>query len=320
VTTIVIITTVVIMAMVVMIIFLFFGLIWHFAPAEVSGDFECRTLYCGVPSASTSEARTKASSHQKSRPPRSYEWRAHVGHSSGLGSRVREAWSRRLFQAPPADIVKASFLRRQRGWHVAARCAIMEQLWPSFDTIAPSRLAAVDTHSAFLICYLGIRELVDVHGRLSVTTKVSAGNARWSSSRGKVSLFERRLAMSFKILMLIKALVCLAFAPLLLLLPSQLLTVYGMTFSSGAALTARAYGASLLGNLMLAWFARNAEESPVRRAIVLDLFVYDLVALLATVALLLSGTMNVLGWSIAVIYLFFTVGFGYFLLRRKKAA
>jgi hypothetical protein len=126
--------------------------------------------------------------------------------------------------------------------------------------------------------------------------------------------------MRFKILMVIKAVVCLAFGLLLLFLPSQLLSLYGLSFSSAAALTARLYAASLLGNLMLSWFARNAEESPVRRVIVLDLFVYDAVGLLVTVALLFSGALNLLGWSIAVIYLFFTVGFGYFLLRRKRVA
>jgi hypothetical protein len=126
--------------------------------------------------------------------------------------------------------------------------------------------------------------------------------------------------MGFKILMVIKAVVCLAFGVLLLLLPSQLLSLYGMSFSSAAAFTARAYGASMLGNLMLTWFARNAEESPVRRAIVLDLFVYDAVGLLATLALQFSGTFNLLGWSIVAIYLFFTVGFGYFLLRRERVA
>jgi len=126
--------------------------------------------------------------------------------------------------------------------------------------------------------------------------------------------------MGFKILMVIKAVVCLVFGLLLLFVPSQLLSLYGMSFSSAAAFTARAYGASLLGNLMLTWFARNAEESPVRRAIVLDLFVYDGVALLATLALQFSGAVNVLGWGTVVIYLFFTVGFGYFLLRRKRVA
>ena len=126
--------------------------------------------------------------------------------------------------------------------------------------------------------------------------------------------------MKFKTLMVIKAVVCLGFGPLLLFLPGPLLTLLGSSFGPGAALTAREYGAALIGNLMLTWFARNAEESVVRRAIILDLFVYDAIALVATLLIQLSGGLNLLGWGIVAVYLFFTVGFGYFLLPQKKAA
>jgi hypothetical protein len=50
-----------------------------------------------------------------------------------------------------------------------------------------------------------------------------------------------------------------------------------------------------------------------RRAISWDLFVYDVIALVATLVLLLTRVLNPLGWGIAAIYLFFTIGFGRFL-------
>ena len=126
--------------------------------------------------------------------------------------------------------------------------------------------------------------------------------------------------MKFKTLMVIKAVVCLGFGPLLLFFPGPLLTLLGSSFGPGAALTSREYGAALIGNLMLTWFARNAEESVARRAIILALFVYDAIAFVATLLIQLSGGLNLLGWGIVAIYLFFTVGFGYFLLPQKKAA
>ena len=126
--------------------------------------------------------------------------------------------------------------------------------------------------------------------------------------------------MKFKTLMVIKAVVCLGFGPVLLLFPGPLLTLLGSSFGPGAAFTAREYGASLIGNLMLTWFARNAGESVARRAIMLDLFVYDAIALVATLVIQLSGGLNLLGWGIVAIYLFFTVGFGYFLLLERKTA
>ncbi len=119
--------------------------------------------------------------------------------------------------------------------------------------------------------------------------------------------------MNFKSLMTIKAIVCLGFGPLLLFVPAQLLHLLGTTYGPGAALTAREYGAALIGNLMLTWFARNAEKSVARKAIILHLFVYDAIALIFTLIIQLSGGLNVLGWGIVFVYLFFTIGFGYFL-------
>ncbi len=126
--------------------------------------------------------------------------------------------------------------------------------------------------------------------------------------------------MKFKTWMIIKAIVCLGFAPVLLFVPAQLLNLLGMSFGSGTALTAREYGATLVGNLMLTWFARNVGASVARRAIILDLFIYDAIALVVTLVLQLSGSLNLLGWGVVFVYLFFTVGFGYLLIQEGKSA
>ena len=126
--------------------------------------------------------------------------------------------------------------------------------------------------------------------------------------------------MKFKTLMSIKTIVCLGFGPLLLFFPAWLLNLLGLEFSSGAAFTSREYGAALMGNLLLTWLARSAEESVARRAIIWNLFFYDAIGFVATLAFLISGILNPLGWGIAAVYLFFTIGFGCFLLPQKKAA
>ena len=126
--------------------------------------------------------------------------------------------------------------------------------------------------------------------------------------------------MSFKTLMIIKAVVCLGFGPIMLFLPEQLLGLFGLTFCVGAAFTAREYGATLIGNLLLTWFARSAEASIARRAIILHLFAYDAIALIVTLIFVLSGNMNPLGWAIVAIYLFFTIGYGCFLFPKKQTA
>ena len=126
--------------------------------------------------------------------------------------------------------------------------------------------------------------------------------------------------MKFKTLMIIKALVCLGFGPLLLFVPGPLLDFLGTTLDPGSSLTAREYGAALIGTLLLTWIGRDAEDSVARRAIIWNLFVYDAIALIATLIIQLSGGLNLFGWGIVVVYLFFTIGFGYFLLPQRKKA
>jgi hypothetical protein len=121
--------------------------------------------------------------------------------------------------------------------------------------------------------------------------------------------------MTFKNLMVIKAAVSLGFGTLLLAIPDSLLSIFGATLSEGGMFTAREYGAALFGNLFLCWFAKDAVESDVRRAIILALFVYDLIGFIVTTFTVLSGVLNPLGWLIALVYLFFTLGFGYFLVK-----
>ena len=126
--------------------------------------------------------------------------------------------------------------------------------------------------------------------------------------------------MKFKTLMVIKAVVCLGFAPILLFFPAWIIGLVGAEYGTGAALTAREYGASLVGNLLLTWLARNADKGIARSAIIWDLFVYDAIGLVATLYLLFAKALNPLGWGIVAVYLFFTAGFGYFALYKEKAA
>lgn len=126
--------------------------------------------------------------------------------------------------------------------------------------------------------------------------------------------------MNFKTVMIIKAIVCLGFGPLLLFVPGWLLNLLGTSYGPGTALTAREYGAALIGNLLLTWLARNAEDSIARRAIIWNLFIYDAIALVATLIILLSGGLNFLGWGIVAVYLFFTIFFGNLLLPKSSIA
>lgn len=121
--------------------------------------------------------------------------------------------------------------------------------------------------------------------------------------------------MKFKMLMIIKAAVCLFLGIPILLVPEWFYGLFGTTLSAGGVFAAQEYGASLIGNMLVTWFARNAGKSDARRAIILGLFIYDAIGLIATIIALVSGVFNLMGWLAIAIYLFFTLGFGYFFFK-----
>jgi hypothetical protein len=123
--------------------------------------------------------------------------------------------------------------------------------------------------------------------------------------------------MTFRTLLIIKAVVCLAFGLFLLIAPAALLNLLGAELNDGGTFTAREYGAAMIGTLLLAWFAKDVKAADARGAILLDLLVYDFIGVVVTASVSIAGILNVLGWSIVVVYLFFTVGSGYLLLKEK---
>jgi hypothetical protein len=123
--------------------------------------------------------------------------------------------------------------------------------------------------------------------------------------------------MTFRTLLIIKAVVCLVFGVFLLIAPGTLLGMLGATLNDGGTFTAREYGAALIGTLLLTWFARDVKAADARGAILIDLLIYDLIGVVITLSVVLSGVLNMLGWGIVVVYLFITVGSGYLLVKEK---
>ena len=126
--------------------------------------------------------------------------------------------------------------------------------------------------------------------------------------------------MNLKNLMIIKAIVCIGFGLPMLLLPDKLMALYGLTLDPNGMVMARLYGAALSGNFLLTWFCRKDPGSVTLRAAVLYLFVYDGFAFIVTLMAVLNGVMSTFGWSAVAIYLFFTLGYGYFQFRKPKVS
>jgi hypothetical protein len=123
--------------------------------------------------------------------------------------------------------------------------------------------------------------------------------------------------MKLKTLLIIKAIVCLCLGLPILFVPNFVYSIFGASLAAGGVFAAREYGAAMIGILMLTWFARNSQESDARWAIVLALCVYDAIGFVVTLIAIISGALNPLAWLVAVLYLFLTLGFGYFLICKK---
>jgi len=124
--------------------------------------------------------------------------------------------------------------------------------------------------------------------------------------------------MKFKTLMIIKAVVCISLGLPILLVPKFFYGIFGLTLAAGGIFAAREYGASLIGNFLLTWIARNAHESDSRRGIIWALCVYDAIGFVATLVFALSGVPNALIWLPVVLYLFLAIAYGYFLIKPPK--
>jgi hypothetical protein len=122
--------------------------------------------------------------------------------------------------------------------------------------------------------------------------------------------------MKLKTLLVIKALVSVVFGIPILIVPDQLMALFGLALGEGGMFVGREYGGALLGIAALCWFARNSEGARALKAIIIFGFLYDFVNLFVSLHANLSGLMNPLGWIIVVVYLFFTIAFGYFLVRK----
>jgi hypothetical protein len=118
--------------------------------------------------------------------------------------------------------------------------------------------------------------------------------------------------MRLRTFMPIAAVLALVFGLAFILIPAQLMSLYGVTLEAGGQWVGRYLGSAFLGIGGLTWLARNATPGKALRAIVLGDFVTSATGLIVAVLHGIYGPGNALLWSTVAIYLFLTLGFGYF--------
>lgn len=123
--------------------------------------------------------------------------------------------------------------------------------------------------------------------------------------------------MKLSVFMVIVAVVAGLFGLGFVFIPERLMSYYGAAPAASANYMAQLFGAALLGFAVILWLCKNAEDSPMRQAILLGLFVAEGVGFVIALKTQLGGAINALGWSTVIIYLLFALGFGYFRFLRS---
>ena len=117
--------------------------------------------------------------------------------------------------------------------------------------------------------------------------------------------------MKYRNLLVVNAVVALLYGIGLVLLPSTVLSLYGVTPGPAVNLASQLFGVELLHVGLICWFARNVSDSPAQRAIILASLIGQVIGLVVAVMGTLSGVFNVVGWSAVAIYLVLSLGYAY---------
>jgi hypothetical protein len=126
--------------------------------------------------------------------------------------------------------------------------------------------------------------------------------------------------MKLSTMFIIYAVISAIFGLTFIFMPQTALALYGITLSAGGILIARLFGAALLEFALLSWLVRNAGDSEARKAIILAVFVGEVVGFIVALVGQLSGEVNALGWSTVAVYLLLALGFGYFQFIKPSTA
>ncbi len=128
--------------------------------------------------------------------------------------------------------------------------------------------------------------------------------------------------MNRSTIMSVAAVITFVFGLGFILVPAQVMAIYGQTLDANGQWIARYLGSAFIGIAILNWMARLSDDSLALRAIVLADLAASATGLVVAFLDALRGQGNGLVWSTVVIYLLLTAAFAYlqFLARPAPAA
>lgn len=123
--------------------------------------------------------------------------------------------------------------------------------------------------------------------------------------------------MKLKSLLIVNAAVLGCSGIAAILLPSSVLSIYGVESGPAVKLMAQYAGLGSLVIGLIAWFSRNVKDVKAQNAIILAFLITYAIGVIVSVFGTLSGLMKI-GWAVVGIYLFFSVAYASILFQKKN--
>ena len=119
--------------------------------------------------------------------------------------------------------------------------------------------------------------------------------------------------MSYKVVLVINALVALVFAVVFLFVPTMALKRFGVDEYASTKLVLQFFGTGLLTIGLLAWFAKNVTDANVQKGMSMAMLIGSLAGLVMSIIGAATHAVRILGWLAIVIYAVFVLGYGFLL-------
>jgi hypothetical protein len=116
----------------------------------------------------------------------------------------------------------------------------------------------------------------------------------------------------------LKAVICVFFGIALVAAPSPLASLYGIELELSDRLFPQLLGVDILGIGLVSWVARSFSDRNAVLDTILALFIADAIGSVVIVLNQLSGALSDLGWVNVAIWLFLTLGLGYYRFIKPK--
>ncbi len=114
--------------------------------------------------------------------------------------------------------------------------------------------------------------------------------------------------MDSKLYLTIAAIVTILYGIGFVLIPANLVALYGVKPEPNVVLNIQFFGAALIGLGVIFWFARDFRDWAAVRGVLIGAVVGDVIGVLVNIWGTMRGLMNGLAWSSTIVYVLLLLG------------